>query len=277
MHNQHGFVSRENDCSVALMRFAAALLACSGTLLGCQGVEYKADGVGGEGELTGSTSEALACGNITFHTLQDFYWQQPLYSPDTHFCWLSEYGVRGAEHEGFGHLYVYNGYWTLDSRFNTRVSAYCIPQSCFFANNPGSVTWVSDRWEEWHLTGGIGFFQQHIWNGDAAAVLQGLEGKFRADSWAAVWQNSSSTAPSSLVSNNLDVYRAWGGTRASALFVGVPGGSHHPKIRSMTTLTKRNGCSLQHMMPADEGICFFTYLSGDFWGCLLYTSDAADE
>jgi len=34
----------------------------------------------------------------------------------------------------------------------------------------------------------------------------------------------------------------------------------------MTTLTKRNGCSLQHMMPADEGICFFTYLSGDFWG-----------
>jgi len=251
--------------TTALMHRAGALLACSGALLGCQGIEDEADGVGGQGEPTGSTSQALACGDITSHTLPSGFELTPLLDYDTHFCWLSEFvNPQTGDHRPRGNMIHQQGNYWLYTAHGTRVSAYCIPQSCFFANNPGSVTWVSDRWEYWLVQAVGGFNQRLIWNGDTAAVLQGIGGTSNSNFWGAVWQNSSSTTPSSVVVNNpsLDGSLAV----ASGLFVGVPGGSHHPKIRSMTTLTKRNGCAIKHMIPVDEGICYFTYLGGDFWG-----------
>jgi hypothetical protein len=228
--------------------------------------EETEEGAGGSGEIpVASQSHAIQyCGKSDIYELWGT--QTGIYSlrpTSTHLCWLTGL-VGGGSHVLHDEVYHWNGGWWLLEHWTGggAAGAACAPRSCFYSNHPGyDVNWLSGDFR----LAGSGSGSMAMWWGDAASIWQGLSSGVMANShFNSVVQN-----PVTYESSVLSFYSppnvshiTWG----TSFFVGIPGGAHTPNFPVLRYLSKQNGCTESALMNVDEGVCFFRYAEGDFWG-----------
>jgi hypothetical protein len=162
------------------------------------------------------------------------------------------------------------GHWFLevDSHQDEGVSgtAYCFCAEGFLANGP-------DRWISPLFEAGFGAGVAHgvnAWNGDAATFIAGVNGHLRGGGeHARIVQSQCISAPSELrVGSSSGYLKSW----AHSFFAGTAGGGLPAKffqpgstggeftLRHITTVRSWD------MAPAEDAMCYFTLLEGEFNG-----------
>jgi hypothetical protein len=262
------------------------------------------DGGGGSGnEPVASAQQAqqLACTQSNLVLYQDLvHVDLPgnhfgFHRVDEWFCWVRSMPGDGA-HRPRAEVKPNTTWWDAsptiisdghgNNNYAPPFDAACAPLSCFFSNG-GSADrkWVSEvmgaEAAGSPLPAGCDTQTEPTWWGDAANVLEGLRNKPVSTTfdYARVTQNAVFNVSSTVSIRDChwtdgfvprDVF-------AASLFVGTPGGTHSPWFRGPNSTRGTAAAAGEYvskswdptitnvnMAYVDEGICYFSYLAGDF-------------
>jgi hypothetical protein len=255
------------------------------------------DGAGGGANepiaSDGSELETLECGIDEVFTATRDTLHQTVAVDDSSFCWISDYrgGVDSLSGDGThwprAQLQLGSTFWNASSSNDGDFGISCVPLACFFSNGGAAdVRWISEGNHAAQSSGTLTHCfsaSANAWWGDAATVLNGWEGSGHTTTTgdrAFVTQNNLSGSPSTLTNRDCTFIQDVGSARmteTTSLFVGIPGGDHQAAFRGPNS-TRSYGIlnagdyvakswdssHTQLMADVDEGICYFSYLAGDF-------------
>ncbi len=251
-------------------------LAAVAALTGCGG-----DGLDGEPVAATRETVSLAC----LEESTEFYnVPQRLKSASTHLCWVTKFTGRfngsqtdETEDVGQGVMVGQDGYWWLQNNAaptnDGQVEARCVRKSCFTGDGTDDVVWVST-----HNISAIATANgtcatsktYHGWWGDAATLLRWWPGP----------GDTNGSGENVQVLQSFDAFKSSGiqaadcrhdglrGSiigRANSLFVGTPDSGQLAQFTG-SQFSVWGDNTLDLGVFADEAICYFTKVYGQFRG-----------
>ena len=254
-----------------------------------------AGGVGNEPIATEATElPTLVCGMGEVRRFRRSTFQQTELTDGSSFCWISDYrgGVDSIHGDGThwprAQLFLNSRQtWEAKNSANPDYGITCLPKDCFFSNGGSADRRVISEGNIGAQSSGlaIGGCQSasaNAWWGDAATVLNGWDASgltTMTGDRAFVTQNNLSNQPSTVTNRDCTFLDGQNSRRAetTSLFVGIPGGNHQAVFRGPNS-TRSHGIlnagdyvskswdttNIVSMAFVDEGICYFSYLAGDF-------------
>ncbi len=281
---------------------AVAAVGCGPAMEGDQ------DGVAGfgSGETVDSTTEAAGFRQCKFEDLKFYTLDTPLHqrigtgNPSNTVCWLNNVAGNAINYKPEMNVTSDANGWYATGTMNSQVKVACAPLDCFYANQLAQdVSWASDTWTARSADARFGVPLATCssgtstgWMADSAVIFQGLEA-FEGNEGMMVSTKdvAKTTQPESnrqfTSGTYTDCYLDGGSVTmfASNLFVGVPGGVHRPVFMGPLSGTSFgitgageyvakswDSSHYTEMRPVDEGICYFSSVSGG----LKTASDGAE-